>query len=351
MMKWTWLWLLWAAVGLSVLTTAAWPQNHARAVRAKRVINDQDIWQYNATSIDHPAFWQSNHQLLYDRGSQHLAYLDGPMSDEAQVGWTLVDVANGQSVLLNALKNDHLLGGLDGESDAQALLSPDGKWLLSYEVFGPDSGKQYGDISMLDGSHHRSLLPDEYSKIYWLDDSQHWVGWDPATESHSYQRIVVHSVSVPLSVNDAVQELRLPEESRVNVYNVIRLVSRKRCLTLIGDMTVDRHGFLHIAEWDLNRPGSPTRKYKISLGKGAEVVDAEKDVRISAGGKRVACLVAPHHGRPCRIVVSALDGTKRHDVVGLPHMTNGWIDSLEWSPDGKRLSFHYDGSIWVIPAD
>lgn len=341
MMKWTRSWLLWIAIGPAVLTTVPGPQNHTRTVHAKRIINDRDMWSF---SLDRTSFWQSSHQLLYNRISQQPSS-DGGTASDKQAGWTLIDITNDKSVLLKGLSDKHLQD-FDGEVGAHAALSPDGKWLLSYGFAGmADSGSMYGDVSMLDGSHHRRLHPVRYGKICWLDDSRHWLEWDADTSKNRLQRILVHSVS-----SNAVQELRLPRRIPLHADDVIRMASLQRCLAQIGVPAVDRNGFISISEWDLRKPGSAKRTFKIHLGKGVKV----SEVRLSSGGERAAFLLPPQHGGPWRIRVSALDGTKMHDVVGLPYVINDaefLIERLDWSPDGKRLSFYYDGFVWVVPAD
>jgi hypothetical protein len=54
--------------------------------------------------------------------------------------------------------------------------------------------------------------------------------------------------------------------------------------------------------------------------------------------------------------VSRLDGSDMHEVGGVPitrplTLTDRLFYDIQWRPDGKYLSFVYEDSLYVIPAE
>jgi hypothetical protein len=347
MMKRIGLWLLWISLELTVQKNSVWPQHHVGSMHAERMVNVGDKGRY-VYGYERFYFWQSNHRLLYYQSPMQMT--QDPLLLTKNYGWRFLDITNGKSMLCKAISRLH--AAYTSIPGGTALLSPDGKWLLTWGAEGEPEGptQEVGDLSMVDGTHHKHLKPTGSPYICWLDDGRHWIEWDYITYEGRFHQVRIHSVN-----DDTVRELRVPWrgglKGEVDLEDG-RFVSLERLLILFpaNYIGVDEAGFLEIGEWDLQHPGSAKRMYKIPVGKDAKI----SAVRFSSGGKRVACLYSAKNRRSWQIRVSNLDGTNVHDVTGLPLVSGDnefAISQLDWSPDGKRLSFVYDDSIWVVPAD
>lgn len=130
-------------------------------------------------------------------------------------------------------------------------------------------------------------------------------------------------------------------------------------------------GQVYFYDMALTPAARPSRTYTVSLP-GNYYADT---IALSPSGDRLAWKLYGHHRSSVSFLngllwhlfpnlaqspqpviglwVSRLDGTGMHEVGEMPvPRQDGWnlsLSDLSWTPDGKRLSFTYDGALWTVP--
>jgi Tol biopolymer transport system component len=79
-------------------------------------------------------------------------------------------------------------------------------------------------------------------------------------------------------------------------------------------------------------------------------------VGVSPDGSQIAYFEQENDASVWAATASSLwvmnaDGTDRHQIIGAKDLVEGWPGHLEWSPDGTRLTFEMDQSIYVVNSD
>lgn len=134
-------------------------------------------------------------------------------------------------------------------------------------------------------------------------------------------------------------------------------------------------------EFDTEGKQANVREYTISLPKGKSEFSEDRDLSVSEDvvlsphGDRLAWLIHvvekpssiitflakwfssmhPVSRYVLKLYTSRLDGSDVQEIgymeiKGKPSATN-LPRLLRWLPDGKRLSFVYQGALWTVPAD
>ena len=245
-------------------------------------------------------------------------------------------------------------------------LSPDGKWILF---------AQQGQFTAttLDGTKQRHWatkgLITGTPSIVWLPNSHQWVEWtfyNIATNPRWIQH-----VSKPILHNlDASQEKGIP----------LTIPSPKG--TFLGKLNTGSAlstDFGHWGNWDkqialltfdLKSSNVPVQKRVIPIPRGNRVWDmqlspkgdhllwamdheSESPIARLRGVLHLRQRQQSQSHRYMSLWVSSWDGSNLHELGQYEDQANAlevpnWF---HWTPDGKSISFSYQGSLWTVPAD
>lgn len=244
-------------------------------------------------------------------------------------------------------------------------LSPDGRWCLwTDENSGICSAR-------LDGSGYRKWPGDWHTEeIHWMGDSRHWLTLQGAWPEETFHQFLVRNVEAPT------EKIVIPLSDmnpfvRVLGDNAIYVLAQDHLFVETGSPNITN--CFTLTEFSMRPTVTPLRRFSIHPPSGWHM----NEYQFSPRGDRIAWLFTydqtqfhpsplmtflhrflpfVHNDAPDDISlwVSALDGSGMHEIGRAPakHSPTGQLepDLLEWLPDGKRLSFRYNGSLWTVPA-
>lgn len=240
-------------------------------------------------------------------------------------------------------------------------LSPDGKWVVWME-----RGLRWVALS-LDGIHAVSsdngpgLATGGIPELVWMPDSRHFT----ALTDYSGYTLHIYSLDAPSHPQER-QLPPFPSEWIPKVNFFLRLIgfpSAGRALCdLIGD---DEQGIPNTDFYNVPIDGktADSRHYTIPIPKEVRINGIDALELSPQGDRLVWCYRYLHYfnngySNRQEIWVSDVDGSHVHEI-GFHEMTriegqqamSDILIALQWTPDGKRLSFLYKDALWTVPAD
>ena len=255
--------------------------------------------------------------------------------------------------------------------DCYFYVSPDGRSLLWDENCNTS---QYQSLAGSDIDGTRVFrFRTSFKELHWSSDCQHWVEFVPSKDSDRYSAVVKRKRGVPENVSILPIAPKSPLDS--TGCSSGKLLRGDRFLI---DTTWQRgvQSLLQVEflELDLGRRGSVMCKYSVHLPEN----DAIEDIVYSPKGDRVAWLIARSSVAPIdawlqRLIpsykvpqlhtvgvwISQINGNDMHE---LGHVTTNSSpyegnptrivpQDVRWLPDGKHLSFSYNGNLWRTISD
>ncbi len=379
--KWSWI----GALGLTALAVAALVilrhlAQRTLLDRATRITEAPRQYAPGSNLPTHASghyLWLSDHEVLclIAEGSSDHAYR--------------LDTRTGQKTPLETLNAAFRAVTPNGETH----LSPDGRRLLwtgvrhAQNVWPPSRsgintryvlprpGNYYQDfrvmVTALDGS--QQIDRQQGGNLAWQPDNR---GWMRLIWGNGAPRIQTQTLDSP----------RLTEQTLSDVTETVLKApggtyGTRGGLQILG-VTPNQHlltaspapllpGQVYFYDMALTPAARPSRTYTVSLP-GNYYADT---IALSPSGDRLAWKLYGHHRSSVSFLngllwhlfpnlaqspqpviglwVSRLDGTGMHEVGEMPvPRQDGWnlsLSDLSWTPDGKRLSFTYDGALWTVP--
>jgi hypothetical protein len=251
-------------------------------------------------------------------------------------------------------------------------VSPDGQWALMRQCL-PDAWK------VVNLETHQVITapvsPNEHTfspsinrfQATWTPDSQHWL---VLIGDAFHPILLIYSLTPPTTPTKLYLK-PFPTDQVHGLSRLVGLTSRGTALAII-EPTSSSTQMVHCYEFAITgeRRSDPHHKvavhaYDISL----PIVAAVKGLALSPQEDRLAwMLVTDRHGA---VWISQVDGSQMH-LLGrlgaypkIGHLPEGYqiVSSydrsfayafplqIRWRPDGKRLSFLYEKSLWTVPAN
>lgn len=226
-------------------------------------------------------------------------------------------------------------------------VAPDGKWLLWKDTKGATH------IASLDGLHHFSIPSQQASLNRWLSDSRHWVELVPAGDIYSFANI--YSIDKP---HDKISKpLFPPFPSTPDLANIHRIT-----------LADDEHILVHY--WN-EAPGkldpsriiaatfTPNPLFRGKFSFTTPRTDYEKgDILFAPQTKRLAWVLEFYQPYPPYSYTGFW--TKELSKVGVKEI--GYLvafggkhrskpQNVQWTPDGKHLSFIYRDTLWRVSVE
>jgi hypothetical protein len=219
----------------------------------------------------------------------------------------------------------------------EVVCSGDGRWALCLDTDGPEP---HTNVIGMDLQTGRTLewpsLGDPYHlPNHWLSDSRRWLQF-PTLEKGYFN---VYSVDAPTKVD----RLDFPDAPDANWRTHGHFLTNRDHLIIYNDPGIRREPWtkLDIREYRLFPSITLLSKHHFYPPAGQQI----EAVSFSPAGDRFAWIVGE------QLWVSKLDGTDRVEIGRLPAEGWGKGQSLIWLPDGKRLSFVYNDSLYTVPVD
>ena len=369
-----------------LLTGRSVSQEPNLLLRAKLIATRQQ-WQSGEYA------WLSNCELLCQR--------EWVSSDLPQSGFFHYDVDT-KTVTHDDRLTDELKSGYSMR------VSPDGKWLLSGIMSRYDARQRrqqpfYAIACLADGTSTRRFVDDGFIAAAWCGDSRHWMEFSgrhvapPGTpapinmnaQPMSIQRVGIGCIDAPerVQMTDIAPDSLLSKPGLASAWNYssghIAVLEPNRLL--VWELQPYPSRSVVIQEIGL-QSAIPAHSYVLTPPGKRSIVHVE----ITARGDRVGWKLAerfednwllaylralfhlPNNSVGASrqsLWVSRMDGSDMHElgaapVQPIPMMFSGPIDEdgehlwgppslrlLRWLPDGRQLSFSYNGDLYTIAAD
>jgi hypothetical protein len=165
------------------------------------------------------------------------------------------------------------------------------------------------------------------------------------------------------------KEVRLPgaiEDPAVDdfifVDTILGLTPRGRVLVTTGPLQ-SKPGVVYFFDFDVDSKPEALHRYKITLPNGARA----DEIALSPRGDQLAWKLYFLHERPDangkggraadELWISRADGSRMHPLASQDvrprdyEVSEDSLVQLQWRPDGRQLSFVYEGVLYTIPAN
>ncbi len=344
-------------VGIVALAVALYPRPRLLLTRATRIV-----------PIDRPSepcFWLSNHEALL----LHLVSYNDTKKNSAYYSEALVVDVYQRTV--SPLQSLNARMGRS-EIDLDAGLSPDRKWLAATPY--PES--TYGVQAVTLNGKQSLFWPDKtlatsIGHLQWMLDSRQCI--------RVTGKITFPNAGLSVPTDAFIYSLDSPQSSRrvslpglpPNTYPVGTLPNGHLLLyTSLGWR--GPRGTLSLFDCTLNAPNATIQTIPVPMPN----INAFFPPVLSPQGDKLAWFVIKTHppsgswlwqrlqtwfgigahgqNGEMGIWVSDLQGKHWSEVGHLdPQQQNTWPNEwpMAWLPDGKRLSFLYQGALWTVPID
>jgi hypothetical protein len=233
------------------------------------------------------------------------------------------------------------------------IVSPDGHWLLGYYDANPEPGSY--DVLGVGNSQckkwlERDTLTDD---LHWMQDNSHWFYWDPEKRS-----LLMYSLDG--QAPKAVRPSGLPKP----------IANDKSFENSSSTVGVTRDGQIVLMLGSSEVIGERCALYRFPAKDGAEAkridslrspIDGSmKNLTLSPMGDRLAWIIEANNTSEWQknsIWTSDIDGGRRIEIgylyLNIGHVTAATLSDLEdlqWTPDGRNVSFIYKNNVWTAPA-
>lgn len=193
--------------------------------------------------------------------------------------------------------------------------------------------------------NNKTLIP--CSKPLWLSDSKTWVFL-------AFDDNQIYAVTGKLASSTKAKVIPLGEPSQAtggwgwggDGIAASHLIATPKDDLIVGvrESRVYSKIDLWRYEFRLSQGQRSRREFKVPFPKEEEV----EVVAYAPQSQRLALLTTSSKDRSQRSLhTMRLDGSQRVCLGTLK--TSDHILNLEWLPSGKKLSFHYDNALWVVP--
>jgi hypothetical protein len=297
-----------------------------------------------------PYYWLSDHELGYF------------VNDAADAHRTLIvhNLATGKmDRRFTASINDLPWG-------EASLMSPDGKRLLW--LHGSTSVKRRPVVYALDGSSVISMPAIRGDELTWTSDSRSLAKPESNTGQGGLELLRPEDGSVrPISIAGARVRQLLGFTSQGHAIIATDGVGFEHTFYRSQQGPSGSSPSIQLAEYDLAAPSQPVRRVTIPMPADAEY----GHIILSPQGDRLLWSMFARQAMPLqewlhrlfpsykpslnlviRWQVSRLDGSDMHEI-GMIRVSrrNGSYSNPRWLPDGKRISFIHNNTLYTVPAD
>lgn len=347
--------------GVVAVLWRAWPRERLLLNVAQPVVGIDTTLQ--------DACWLNDHQLLIvtseDRESRY--------SDWKGVVERL-DITTGTRERQTPLTNLLLRTTKDPwPSVGHFEVSPDGVWLEWQAYWGHGASRPSERIAQLDGSHYRAWDFCHSDETIFVD-SQHLV------------RLSSFAPFIVCDLQDPHKDRKCPKPEQAQAVLAQYALKRSFQISASGsqsDTSVDIETYRTIdilqrekdAISDRQQEIEPVQRHKVALPPGAML----RDAKVNPQQQAVVYQLEITHTNPLSswlhrlmprfsseppvtegLWVSRADGQGLHEIGHIPiqpntdeadEATEGVFADLKWLPDGKRISFIYRGTLYVVPAE
>jgi ankyrin repeat protein len=241
-------------------------------------------------------------------------------------------------------------------------LSPDGRQVLSY---GDESSRLTWKVMDLQRGTTRQhpvsqKLLDRFNiammypqTLGWLPDSRSWV-WLHGDSTEEDMHALVFRMEAPGLVRDV--KVTLPKRKDTSIPEtkpevLLGFSPKGYAISTTGRATIEASERIDLFEFRLDKTSTAARKFSVRLP-----IKARADARLSPKGDRFAWLIAVEGNSQdsVELWVSRGDG-RGMQGIGYVDVAPGQGDispsSLQWLPDGKRLSFIYKNRLYTISTE
>lgn len=245
-------------------------------------------------------------------------------------------------------------------------VSPDGRHVLWSESrvtgvgpLGFSTGREsYAHVADVDGSHHHYWRLNGSGLPYWMHDSRHLVEVAELGPNVVHTHLLVRDSLHPRSARR--YALRLPRK----VYSPASMAYVSDGSLLITDAWQGVQPAIRSTEVyrkPVSVVGKDPQTFSVRLPASMHIwaINNEPVIAFARDGRHIAWLLKTdspdrdYMNLPTELWVSTTSGTdwrllgKQPADTLEPDRSYRNMDGLQWTPDGKRLSFYYDGFLWV----
>lgn len=204
----------------------------------------------------------------------------------------------------------------------------------------------------LDGKRwvHARTTPFPMGHAAWLPDGRHWIEIIGQTGS----AVVVHDIVAPENLSITDLDIGPRDPSRAMLLALLGLIANGRMVAVVNS---DAEGTT-LLEIGIEARGQSPVFHHITVPDNGAVVH----IIVSPRGDRLAwqCYKRNQHTKQgpsgdqaasqlgvTQVFTSELDGRNLRLLGLLPGVE---VDGLQWTPDGKQVSFVYKRALYVVPA-
>ena len=309
-------------------------------------------------------FWASDHSVLFLRNVQGQPYYAAALLDihtQTEQPLNALNAILGESMSAIPM-HVHYVDETGKQTEPMQVvyppppcnLSPDGQWLLwqrrswrssTWVAFALDSARQIewpkqNQVACGDG------------EPFWMQDNRQWVELIQRYDRNEWRFIqaIIHSLDAPTTS----QSIRLTGTAGGLALGVTH-ENRLLIADYVNDPIREARCFL----MELHPQVAVTTEYTISLPVGPTHIN---QIVLSPQGDRLAWVLGSVLDREnIGFWVSDLKGAQMHQIGSVPVLETrrgprqektglDWPQELCWRPDGKQLSFLYDGALWTVPS-
>lgn len=270
-----------------------------------------------------------------------------------------VNVDTGTKTRLKELDN-----ALKFNIDRTISVSPDGKWLLC----SPFDGEPDVHIVSMDGKQTLTWDVGGDTELSWIPGTSRWLRILP---NPTYQSGNPRSLT-GIKVADILQPMKPPTTLPVTTavpyenYFLLNMVTPDNRLLLARfGLPPQSDRVIEMIECRIEQTRIvPTRTWTLySLMEGEQLIGVPI---LTPQADRVAWFSRREYRSPWRtflarwfprisndpvdmvmLTVAHIDGTQQQEF--LCDKKDAWVDNVQWHPDGKALSFNYNGSLYLLP--
>jgi hypothetical protein len=250
--------------------------------------------------------------------------------------------------------------------DAHVFASPDGKWLLC----PPFDGEPDATAITLDGTQVRHWPVDEDVLLAWIPGSSRWMDMH-LVEPHNSDDTTIAQILV-YDVNNPQSKQTLRGDSTIHIqYSDLQAVpvvtpDHRLVVPYVTYLIAEHIPAIQTTSCRLETDHLiPTHTYTCHL---PVPLPTNEELALSPRADRLAWRSVSVHVPPWQqwlhrlfshykvksqyvttLYTARLDGSGLKEVGHIHRAV--YLEGLQWSPDGKQLSFYYGNALYTVPAD
>jgi hypothetical protein len=304
------------------------PRERALLPRATRI---------TPVSNNHPYYWWlADHEIMLFR-------------DPARSDWTLVRVneSTKRQQPLSALTR---LFARSGGKPGSIQVSPDGKWMLWTNAAGGTV------VSRTDGARHFDYPPGKPSEKRWMCESVRWI--ELVHDGKFFSYAVMHDIVNPHKAQRRVLVPSIPCTREFVDVAGMRPTADDHILAGLWNGQEGNLNPAGIIALNMNAHLSAVGQYRLDPPHAADRAELE----FAPLYGRLAWVLEYGPGLSALVGASGQTGLWVTDMFGWKSRELGSLEtspddssssrpvSIQWTPDGGRLSFVYRDALWTVPT-